>query len=78
MLLETTLEHAQEFISPGVGSLEQTDKGVLFRRAAIQLKGVAHILINLDFPVHVIRPVELRQMLRQLATKALQIADEEG
>lgn len=76
VLMETTMEHAQEVISPILGTLEVVEKGVLFRRSASQLGWVAHILLSLDFPVHIIQPDELRDMLRQIAAKALQIAED--
>jgi len=50
---------------------------VILRRGALQLEWVAHMLLRVDFPVHVRQPAELRDLLRQMARKALQIADEE-
>src|ERR1041385_7394735 len=60
----TTLEQAQEIITPVMGTVEQAENGVVFRRAANQLQWIAHLLINFDFPVRVIQPVELRDMIR--------------
>jgi len=74
VLLETTLESARQSISPGFGKLEPTENGVIFRRSAYQLKWIALVLISLDFPVRVIQPVELREMLRKLGGRALEIA----
>jgi predicted DNA-binding transcriptional regulator YafY len=78
VVMETSLESAQQVISPILGTLEPSEKGVIFRRAASQLEWIAHVLINLDFPVHVIRPVELREIIRNLATKALQMLGDEA
>lgn len=77
VLLETTLERAEEIFPPVMGSLEETEKGVIFRRVAHQMEWIAHILTTLDFPIHIIQPPELREMLRRIAAKALQIADDE-
>lgn len=71
VLLKTTLEHASEVIPPVLGALESADEGVIFRRSASQLQWVAHVLMDLDFPVVVRQPQELRDILRRLATKAL-------
>lgn len=76
VVLETSLERARQVISPVMGALEATSQGVVFRRSAIQLEWIAHVLISLDFPVHVVRPEELRNLLRQMAAKALQVAGE--
>jgi hypothetical protein len=38
---------------------------------------MGYTLLGLDFPVRVIRPVELRDLLRQLAQRALQVAGDE-
>jgi hypothetical protein len=59
--------------------LEEIQEGVILRCAAAQSEWVAHVLISLDFPISIIRPVELRESIRQLGMKALQIAgDAEG
>ena len=76
VLMETTMERAQEVISQVMGTIEPSENGVIFRRAANQLEWIAHLLIALDFPVHVIRPVELRDLIRQLGKKALQMVGE--
>jgi predicted DNA-binding transcriptional regulator YafY len=77
-LLKTSFEHAQQLICQAEGMLEETVEGVVFRRAADSLEWVAHLLMRLDCPVRVIQPVELKEMLRQVATKALQMAGDEA
>lgn len=76
VLLETTLERAQQVITPVMGTLEETEKGVIFRRSAAQLEWIAHVLISLDFPVHIIQPPALRDMMREIANRALHIIGE--
>ena len=76
VVLETSMERARQAIPEAMGSLETTEQGVLFRRSATQLEWIAHVLINLDFPVHVVHPVELRHLLREMAAKALRMAGE--
>jgi predicted DNA-binding transcriptional regulator YafY len=78
VLMETTMERAKEVVPPYMGTLEQSERGVIFRRAAYQMEWIAHFLLNVDFPVQVIQPVKLREMLRQIAVKALQIAGDEA
>lgn len=72
--LETTLEHAQGYFSPAMGTLEQGEGGVIFRRSATQLEWVALILLTVDFPVEIIETQELRDLVRRFATKGLEIA----
>ncbi len=77
VLMETTMEHAQFLTQSLLGTVEQTKEGIIFRRAAYQLEWVALFLISLDFPVHIIQPTKLRDMLRQMAAKAVQLAGED-
>jgi predicted DNA-binding transcriptional regulator YafY len=78
VLLKTSLEHAQQMINPAEGRLEGTAAGIIFRRAADRLEWVANLLMRLDCPVRVIQPVELKEVLRQMATKALQMVGDEA
>lgn len=73
VLLKTTLERAREVISAEAGILEVTDEGILFRRAAHQMDWLAYYLLHLDFPVYVIEPPELREMIRALGLNALRM-----
>jgi predicted DNA-binding transcriptional regulator YafY len=77
VVMKTSIERAREVISPVMGTLEPSDEGVIFRRSASQLEWIAHILISLDFPVRVVQPVELRDLIRQMAARALQMVDDE-
>ncbi len=76
VMMETTLKQAQQFIQPVMGSLEAVEGGVIFRRAPYQMEWIAHILTMVDFPVHIIQPPQLRDMMRHIAAKALQIAED--
>ncbi len=77
VLMKTTLEHARQVTSPDLGTLEETEQGVIFRRAAIHLEWVVFFLMCLDFPVVVLQPEALRETLRQMASKALQMIGDE-
>jgi predicted DNA-binding transcriptional regulator YafY len=77
VLMQTSLEHARQVISPDLGTLEETAQGVLFRRAAIHLEWVAFFLVCLDFPVEVLEPEALRETLRQMARRAFQMLGED-
>jgi predicted DNA-binding transcriptional regulator YafY len=76
-VLETSLERAQQMIPPIMGALEAAEQGVIFRCPATQLEWIAHALLDLDCPVLVKEPVELRDMLRRMAAKALRMASVE-
>jgi predicted DNA-binding transcriptional regulator YafY len=76
--LQTSMEQAQAVISPVMGKLEAVEDGVIFRRTATQLEWIAFVLINVDFPVRVIKTAELRQMLAQMGRRALQMVDLAG
>jgi predicted DNA-binding transcriptional regulator YafY len=75
LLMKTTLEKAQEAANAMLGTVEEVDGGVLFRRAPYQLEWVAVALINMDFPVIILQPDELREKVRQIASRAAQIAE---
>jgi predicted DNA-binding transcriptional regulator YafY len=78
VVLETTLERARELIPPILGTLEQGEQGVIFRRAVSQLEWIAHMLMAFDFPVHVIQPVELKNVIREMALRALAMVSDDG
>lgn len=56
-----------------MGTLEQTEKRVILRRAASQIEWVAHVLVGVDFPVHVLRGQALLERIRQIAARSSQI-----
>jgi predicted DNA-binding transcriptional regulator YafY len=70
VLMKTTFEHARQVTSPDMGTLEETEHGVIFRRAAIHLEWVAFFLMCLDFPIVALQPRALRETLQQMAAKA--------
>jgi predicted DNA-binding transcriptional regulator YafY len=72
VLLKTSLERARQAFPPGMGTLEQAEEGVIFRRAAYQLEWIAHSLLGVDFPIKVIGPPALRDLLRQIVERALE------
>jgi len=78
ILMKTTLEYARQVTSPDMGTLEETEQGVIFRRAAVHLEWVAFFLMCLDFPVVVIQPDALRETLRRMAAKAFKMIGDEA
>jgi predicted DNA-binding transcriptional regulator YafY len=76
VLLETSLEQARDLIPAYLGTLEASDKGVIFRRPASQLEWVAHVLLNLDVPVHIVQNDALREIIRQIGERARQMVAE--
>jgi predicted DNA-binding transcriptional regulator YafY len=71
VLLETTIERAREIFPPITGKLEQSEKGIIFRRSIAQMEWIAHLLLTVDFPVHIIQPDELKDMIRTMAQRGL-------
>lgn len=77
VLMKTSLEHAREAVPPELGTFEPCAEGVIFRRAAYHLEWTAYALLQLDFPVVVLQPAELRDIFRRIASKASQIAGDD-
>ena len=73
VVLKTSLEHAREIFTPVMGTLEEAEEGVIFRRTASQLEWIAHVLVSVDFHVFVKQPDNLRHMLREMAARALRM-----
>ncbi|MBX3080061.1 MAG: YafY family transcriptional regulator [Anaerolineae bacterium] len=73
-LLMTTLENANQLIPRWLGVLEETPRGVLLRCNFQRLAWIAHFLMGLECPVHVIQPIELRQEMQRLAEHVRLIA----
>lgn len=76
VLIKAPMEDVQAVIPEGIGTLEQTPQGVLLRRAANELEWIAHFLLWYDLPMVVLQPDELRQTMRELATRATRNAAE--
>jgi predicted DNA-binding transcriptional regulator YafY len=74
VLIEAPLEQVQEFISPVMGTLEESEQGVILRRAAVQLEWIVPVLLNIDAPMQVIQTDELRQLIHQMGRRALNMA----
>lgn len=70
VLLKTTLENAQRVVSKALGTLEETEDGVILRRGTAELHWIAFFLLSVDFPVKVIEPVELMDLLKQMGNRA--------
>jgi predicted DNA-binding transcriptional regulator YafY len=75
VLFATTLAEAKKSIPPNLGEFEVVKDGVMFRCPALRLDWIAALLLNLDFPIHIVQPEELRDELRRLAHKALRIVE---
>lgn len=75
VLLDTTLAEAQQHISPAMATLEQETGGVALRCTAQTLEWIAYRLIDLRFPFIIRNPPELRETLRAIAQKIVQMAE---
>jgi len=75
ILIQATMEQVSKVLPPSAGILEETASGVIWRREVYDLDSTAHLLLRFDFPVTIRQPAELRQMMQQLAEKALRIRD---
>ncbi len=74
VLLETTLEEARQRVPPVIATLEQAPDGVLMLCSVGNLEWITHFLVGLDCSFVVRHPPELRDELRKLADKIVQIA----
>jgi len=74
VLLETTLEQAQRYVSPEIASLEQAPDGVMFRCSVGHLEWLAHFLAGLGCTFVVLQPTELRDELRKLSARVAEMA----
>jgi predicted DNA-binding transcriptional regulator YafY len=74
VLLETTLDEAQQYVPPVIATLEQASDGVMLRCSVGQLEWIAHFLSGLSFPFIVLQPTELLQELRKLSERIAAIA----
>ncbi|HEX2032756.1 MAG TPA: YafY family protein [Chloroflexota bacterium] len=75
VLLETTLEVAQQRVPPSVATLEQIPEGVVLRSGADRLEWMARFLLTLECPFVIRRPAELRDALRRLAQEIVELAE---
>lgn len=74
VLLETTLEEAQQQVPPVIATLEQVPGGVMLRCSVGHLGWIAHFLAGLECSFVVLKPPELRDELRKLAAKITDLA----
>ena len=75
VLLETTLEDAQQRIPPGNAIIKPVAGGVLVQLGVDRLDWIARTLMLLECPFVVRQPPELRDALRQLAADAAALAE---
>ena len=69
VLLKAPIEECRRWVSPIVGSLEETPRGVLLRSRADSLAWMAHYLMGLRWPVVVLQPPELLLALQSLRSR---------
>jgi predicted DNA-binding transcriptional regulator YafY len=74
ILLETTLDAAQQRIQPGAAVLEQSTEGVIMRLHSGNLALTARYLLLLEWPFVIRQPQELRTALLAIAAEATAIA----
>ena len=77
IVLHGTIEQVQQVLPPVAGTLEETASGIIWRREVYELKSIAHLLLQVEFPVTIRQPLELRAMMHHLAAKALRMANSE-
>jgi len=75
VLLETTLEEAQQLVPPALATLDQVPEGVVLRCYVGHLGWIAHFLAGLDCPMIVRQPPELRDALKHLAERITAVAE---
>jgi predicted DNA-binding transcriptional regulator YafY len=75
VLLEATLEDVRRWVPPGSVLLEEAPEGVVLRAQYDRLDRLAAQLLLLECPMVVRRPPELRDALRDVAERAIAIAE---
>lgn len=75
VLLETSLEEAQEMVPPALATLEEVSNGVMLRCQVGELDWIARFLASLSCSFIVQQPAELRDELRRRAEKIVQMAE---
>lgn len=75
VLLRAPLDEARRRISPVFGTLEECEGGVLLRAHGDHLSWMARELVATGLRLRVLRPEALREELRQLAQRVLEMAD---
>lgn len=75
IVLQGTIDQVRQVLPPEAGTLEETEHGIIWRREVSDLTRIARLLLHIDFPVTILQPTELCEMMRVLAAKALRIAD---
>ena len=74
MLLETSLEQAQQFVPPGFATLEESTAGVVFRGYVERLDWFAQVLLKFKCSFVIRKLVELREALNSVGQKAKNLA----
>ena len=77
VLLETTLEDAQQRFVPGCATFEQVPGGVVLRMDVDRLEWLARLLLTLECPFVIREPPQLRDALREVASEAVALAARE-
>lgn len=77
VLLQADIEHIKEAVPATFATLEETPAGILLRAYDDDLQHTARFLVNLGCPFRVIRPPELVEEIRALATALLAMTDPE-
>ena len=75
VLLETTMEQAQEMVPPATVMLEQEEQGIALRAYTSNLDWIAYMLAGLNCPLLIRNPPELRDAMRRLAENIKEMAD---
>lgn len=73
VVLHGTIEQVRQILAPTAGIFEETESGIIWRRETYELDWIAHLLLRFDFPVTICQPAELREMMQQLAERALRM-----
>lgn len=77
VLLETTLEDAQQRFVPGSATFEQVPGGVVLRMDVDRLEWLARLLLTLECPFVIREPPQLRDALREVASEVVALAARE-
>ncbi len=75
VLLFASLEEVQRAFPPEIGQFKVVNDGVVFERPVYRIDWIAALLFNLDFSFRVLEPDDLKERLRVLNQRQIEILD---
>ncbi|MEL6405720.1 MAG: YafY family protein [Chloroflexota bacterium] len=75
VLMFASLEEVQKALPPEIGQFKVVDDGIVFERPVYRMDWIAALLFNLDFSFRVLEPDNLKERLRVLNQRQIEVLD---